>query len=57
VLSYELSTLVDVLETGSIATAKLEKLVVEHCSIRTSPRWVELVKMCKEKKIELIVQN
>ena len=53
----QVSTLVGVLETGSIATAKLEKLVVEHCSIRTSLRWVELVKMCKEKKIELIVQN
>jgi hypothetical protein len=52
--SYELSTLLDVLETGSIATAKLEKLVLEHSSMRTSPRWVELVKMCKEKKIKLI---
>jgi hypothetical protein len=50
----EVSTILDVLETGSIATAKLEKLVLEYCSVRTSPRWAELVKMCKEKKIELI---
>jgi hypothetical protein len=50
----QVSTLLDVLETGSIATAKLEKLVLETSSVRASPRWVELVKMCKEKKIELV---
>jgi hypothetical protein len=52
--SDELSALLDVLETGSVATAKLEKLVFERSSVRASPRWAELVTMCKEKKIELI---
>ena len=50
----EVSTILDVLETGSVATAKLEKLVFERSSVRASPRWAELVTMCKEKKIELI---
>jgi hypothetical protein len=50
----ELSTLLNVLKSGSVATAKLETLVLNYCSARTSPRWVELVKMCKEKKIELV---
>jgi hypothetical protein len=52
--SDELLELLDVLETGSIATAKLENLVLERSYIHSSPCWVGLVRMCKEKKIKLI---
>jgi hypothetical protein len=34
----EVPTILDVLETGLIATAKLEKLVLENSSAQASPR-------------------
>jgi hypothetical protein len=50
----EVPTILDVLQTGSIATAKLKKLVLQDSSARASPRWAELIQMCKDKKIKLI---
>jgi hypothetical protein len=50
----DVPTILDVLQKGSIATAKLKKLVLEDSSARASPRWAELIQMCKDKKIKLI---
>jgi hypothetical protein len=52
----EVSILLDILERGSVATAKLERLVLDEfqASMWNSPRWADLVQTCKEKKIKLV---
>jgi hypothetical protein len=55
IFSNQLSTLLEILDAGPVATTQLERLVLQYCYARASPRWVELVQKCREKKIKLIV--
>jgi hypothetical protein len=55
IFSNPLSTLLEILDAGPVATAQLERLVLQYSYARASPRWVELVQKCREKKIKLIV--
>jgi hypothetical protein len=60
VLAPNLSRILDVLESESVAVSKLERLLLHAYRpdyVRSNALWSELNKKCREKKIKLVLQD